>query len=111
MGVKLKWKVSPEPTGQYRSFQQRSWPSAEYPGKDDKYAQHAGSLSSVDSYTGRDSKRKDLDLRVWVADYRDLEASFTNRRLKATAKSVKEGKAMLVAFLDAHPEFQPKEKS
>jgi hypothetical protein len=28
--LKLKWKVSPVPTGPYRSFQKREWPGAVY---------------------------------------------------------------------------------
>jgi len=32
--MKLKWKVSEVPTGRYRSFHGRQWPSASYVGTD-----------------------------------------------------------------------------
>lgn len=61
--VKLVWRVGEKPTGRYRSFHKRSWPSATYAGTEE----FAGFMVAVDGrgYTAREAET--TELRVYVA--------------------------------------------
>lgn len=98
--LKFKWRVREVPSGPFRSFQERGWPSAEVDGK------AAISLSSTASYEGvyYRGMRSPEPIRVHVADYR-ASRSFTWRTLRATAYTLKEAKALGEAFLRQYPEF------
>lgn len=37
MSAAIYWKVDPAPTGRYRSFQRRNWPTAYYKGSDEYF--------------------------------------------------------------------------
>lgn len=52
---KLKWRVDPAPTGPYRSFSKRAWPSADYPN-----GATAGYIINVDKSHMRDFTAKKL---------------------------------------------------
>lgn len=107
MSVKLVWRVDPVPTGRFRSFQRRGWPSADYADGSPAFM-----LSSDDEYVPakvRAGDHKPLELRV--ADYR--EASLEKHggwrwaRLKARPATLDEAKRLAEEFLKAHPEFMP----
>lgn len=109
MAKKLRWTVDEAPTGPYRSFSKRAWPRASY-GKDGKPAAH---IVCVDSYRPANAKSGDHPpLSVHVAKWRDRDGdsqTFDWRRLKAEFATLADAKAAAERFLDAHPEFAPKE--
>lgn len=64
----IKWRVDPEPTGQYRSFDKRSFPSADY---NDGSERTCAWMHCKTDYSGRVVKTGHHDLiTVYVADYR-----------------------------------------
>jgi hypothetical protein len=120
MALKIRWRVSPAPTGRFKSFQPRGWPHAEYPcGKAAGFIAVQGGMLS-DSYNGVNAKRTDLSLQVYVAEWSNSgnpdDAAWNNRRLKARFKTLQEAKEALSRFLEANstfrpPEYRDKEKS
>lgn len=100
--MKLKWKVGEKPTGRYRSFQNRAWPSAEYSTGD-----HAGHIGSVGDRSYHVSLTMTEELQVYVACRDQDKVRFTNRRLKGTFRGLDAAKAALQSFLDRHPEHWP----
>ncbi len=99
--MRIKWKVGEAPTGRFRSFQHRSWPSAEYPS-----GELAGYIGCEDSYkfslveTGRHSP-----LNVYVSVYSGKQHK--NFRFKRQFATLAEAKAALEAFIVSHPEIRP----
>lgn len=97
--ISLKWRVDPEPTGRYSSFEKRGFPSADYPGE-----RPAANIRCKDSYlpsVHRDAT--DLDLELWVAQYYIGEAgneTFKWRRLVKRASSIKEAKEIVSQFIN-----------
>lgn len=97
--ITLKWRVDPEPTGRYCSFQKRGFPSADYPGE-----RPAADIRCKESYVP--SLHKDatnLELELFVAQYYVGEAgneTFKWRRLKKRASSIKEAKEILAEFVN-----------
>lgn len=66
--IKLKWYVDPEPTGPYRSFQRRGWPTC-YNGNPDK--EDCDVLATIvslnrDGYEGHYARATDLRLKVRI---------------------------------------------
>jgi len=89
---KLIWKVDSAPTGPYRSFQKRGWPSAEFNGE------MMIMLRSEDSYNPRSIASGDhAPIRVSVADRRpehnEVKNGFTCKRLKGEFATLSEAKA------------------
>ena len=103
--VKLKWQVGEAPTGKYRSFVKRSWPTASYKDTD----RPALMIECEDSYYPAAAKTgQHKELTVMIADYSVTESTFQWRRLKARFAILDEAKAAGERFLNAHPEFLPK---
>ena len=99
--MKLKWRVQPEPTGRYRSFKKRGWPTAEYID-----GCIAASISCEDDYVPARVKSGDhKELVVRVADYSVKPWKW--RTVKARASTLEEAKALVVRVLEAHAHFQP----
>ena len=89
--VKLIWKVGEKPTGAYRSFQKRGWPTAYWPD-----GEMTGFIFSDKSYTPKLAREgQNLNLEVWVKFPKG-----PNRRLKARASTLKEAKELLEAFIE-----------
>lgn len=106
MSAKLKWRVAEAPTGPYRSFSHRSWPSADYPD-----GNIAGFITCDDSYVPAQAKAgTHPPLHVYVSSYATAEqreagaGTFTNRHMKATFATLPEAKAALERYLAEHPE-------
>ncbi len=98
----LKWTVSPVPTGRYRSFEHRSWPTADY----SDTGETAVALYSDRDYSSRD--KETAQITICVADWRQ-DRGFTWRTLKTRATGLTEAKRLATDFLTAHPELrQPK---
>lgn len=104
MAKKLIWKASEAPTGRYRSFQRRSWPTATW-GKDGPMAVALYSFDNSD-YVPRLAELIEIEIRV--ADHR-TDPEWHWRKLKARGKGLKDAKRIAAAFFEAHPEFKPKE--
>lgn len=99
--MKLKWKVQPEPTGRYRSFEKRGWPTAEYENQ-----KIAASIHCDDDYVSarvREGDHKELTVRV--ADYSVTPWEW--RTVKERARTLDEAKALALRVLEHHPHFQP----
>jgi hypothetical protein len=101
--MKLKWKVSASPTGEYRSFQHRSWPTAEVIGVT------VAQILCDDDYTPARSRSEDRhgELTVMVANRN--ECPWKWRRMKARFTTLSDAKAATQQFFDAHLEWLPKE--
>jgi transcription elongation factor Elf1 len=108
--LKLKWKIDPPPTGRFRSFQTRGWPSAHY--LDGNPAIH---LFCDEEYSGRTAKANGLEIRIQVADWsapsnKETGSGFTWRQMKQRGTSLTDARAKAEAILAAHPEIWPKEE-
>lgn len=95
---KIKWRVQPAPTGRYRSFDRRGWPTAEY--EDGSYC---ASIYCEDEY---------VPARVKTGDHRPLTLMIRDRstdpqwkRVRASKQftTLEEAKAALAKILVAHP--------
>lgn len=109
--IKLKWKTGAAPTGRYRSFDSRPWPSASYADSD----RAAAYISCTRSYTpalARNPVLHDgtlLELAVLIADYTPIEGggSFKWRTLKRRFNTLEAAKDAALAFLTANPSYHP----
>lgn len=101
--MKHKWKVSEAPTGRYRSFERRSWPSADY-----ENGKPAAFIQCVDEYQpGRVKTRSHAPLLLRIADY--SVTPFKWRLVTAQYNTISELKVGLIKILDKYPHFIPKE--
>lgn len=104
MAIKLKWKVSEVPTGRYRSFEHRSWPSAYF--QDDR---PAVCIYGDVEYSGpRARATEGLQLTICIADWSkpsnpSTGNGFTWRTLKQRAISLAQAKEIAAAFLERYP--------
>ena len=97
--MKLKWKVDPEPTGRYRSFEGRAWPSAEYVD-----GRLAAFIVCSEDYRPRYVKTGNHpELAVKLYDYSGAER--VTKVLKARFATLAEAKAATAACLAANPQF------
>ena len=117
---KLIWRVDPAPTGRYRSFQKRGWPSAHY---DDKDERPAAMIQCEDDYDPQDVRAgTHKELTVYVADYRpfvgdimihegnpkDRDGRFKWRKAKERAKTLDDAKRIAQSIIDNNPLITPK---
>lgn len=110
--MKLKWRVDPAPTGRYRSFSRRGWPSADY--ANGECAACIVSVNDVE-YTPANAKANDMQLKVkiacWYVCKEDGVLTFKWRNSIAIYNSLAEAKAAASKLLDAnkairHPDYQ-----
>lgn len=95
------WKVDPAPTGKYRSFAHRGWPSADYAGD-----RIAAKIYCEDDYEPQNARTgKHAALRLHVADYSVTPWKW--RKAKGEFKTIQEAKDALVKILLDHPELMP----
>ncbi len=102
--MKLKWKVGLKPTGPYRGFAKRSWPSATYTNGDT-----AGHLASFHDNGYHPSLAETERMIIYVALYhteeeRRKKGYFSNCRIKKEVVGVTAAKALLQWYLDNHPQ-------
>lgn len=114
--VKLVWRVSPPPTGRFRSFEQRQWPMATFHTKD---GAPAASITAENGqeYEGRFSKGElgfNLVVRIRIPSRDDDErakyGAFRWGTLKERATSVDGAKDIALRFYTVHPEYVDDEK-
>lgn len=110
MKVKLKWKVDPVPTGRYRSFVKRGWPSAYYPD-----GNNAVFLYAEEPYApcfARAELRFPITIRVAFHHPEEEwpeKGAFTWRTLKVRAYSLEEAKTLAQTFIEnAYETIAPK---
>lgn len=102
-GVKLTWRVSPAPTGRYRSFERREWPSAFY--SNDRIA---FAIRCEDEYVPRNVRTGEhAELTLLVAVYSDK--SFDWKRGVVKYATLPELKAGAAALLARKPRIMPPE--
>lgn len=99
--MKTRWKVQPPPTGTYRAFQFRGWPSLEY-----EDGQIAASIHCEDSYCMTIVKSgRHAPLSVHLYDY-SLGAQHRKCRvLVERFTTLDKAKAAAEAALKRHPHF------
>jgi hypothetical protein len=102
--MKLKWKVAEAPTGRYRSFEKRGWPSAYYV---DNGNNAAVAIYCEDEYRPENVKiGKHAVLEVRIADW-SVEHAFKWRTLKQRFATLQEAKETVTKFLEANPKYWP----
>lgn len=104
--INLVWRVGPTPTGRYRSFERRSWPSANFKGID----RPAAMIICTDEYAPwRVKESKHSELQVLVAIYADK--TFAWKSMRATAKTLQEAKQLAWNFWnkESSKQYLPKE--
>ena len=103
MSLKIKWRVSPEPTGRYRSFENRAWPQAEYAN-----GQPCAWILCEDEYYPPDVREgRHRPLTVRVADHSRPEG-WMWRTLKTRRTTLADAKAAVEQFLTSNPTWIPK---
>lgn len=110
MKIKLKWKVDPAPTGPFKSFWKRGWPSAEY-----QNGECAAMIfcAKETEYKGSSRYEEGLSLKLKVAQwYTDANGNLTFRwrECKARYDSLDAAKKGAITVLAAnlhcvHPEY------
>jgi hypothetical protein len=107
--MKLKWRVDPPPTGRYRSFAHRGWPTANFSGADKIAVQ----IRCDDPYIPAKVKTGDhKPLCVYIAEWfdpaeRGTRAAFEWRKLTTEFATLKEAKAAAYQALKERPKFWP----
>lgn len=103
MKVKLKWKVDPPPTGRFRCFVKRGWPSATYPD-----GSSAAYICSTEAYHGSYAQKGvelAFPLTIRIAFHHpeeewDEKGAFTWRTMKVRAYSLEEAKTLAQTFIE-----------
>lgn len=101
--LKLKWKISPKPTGRYASFDKRSWPSADF-----ENGKCAAQIICETDYSLQCAKSGNHgELIVMVADHSATPWKW--RKLKETFATIENAKLATLEMFEKHPEFKPAE--
>jgi hypothetical protein len=101
---KLVWTVGTAPTGRFKGFEKRMWPSADFNG------QPMINLRCEDPYRPEDVRRgSHKPIKIMVADRRPESNPDGNgwqwRKIKAEAATLPEAKTMAQKFFDNNPAF------
>lgn len=106
MNIKLKWKVQPEPTGRWRSFENRGWPMATFPN-----GTMAARIDCGDDYKPANVREgKHGELTLYLADYSDRgpgASAWKWVRVIKTFKTVAEAKEAAVKLYEKFPKYLP----
>lgn len=98
--TKVKWKVSEAPTGRYRSFERRMWPTGDIDGKAAFY------IACEDSYVPANVKcGNHAELRLSVARYDEQKIGFTWFTFNKRFATLQEAKDFAQVFADKNPYF------
>lgn len=106
---KITWKVAEPPSGRFRSFHKRGWPSAGI----GPNSQAAISIYCEDDYRpARVKTGEHAELKVTVAEWFTREGntpSFHWRTMKQRFATLDEAKKFATEWYLAHPNFWPPE--
>lgn len=108
MAVKLVWKIASAPTGRYRSFEHRAWPTCYYGSAEGK---PAAFLHCDDSYSASCVKlgqHATIKISVLHHNHELAGNSWVVLTLSRPALTLAEAKERVARFLATHPEFWPK---
>lgn len=97
---KITWRVSDKPTGRYRSFEKRGWPSASY--EDGSPAAHIYCDDAYEPSNVREGKYSPLTLMV--ADH--SRKSWKWRKAKRQFATLHEAQIALERILQKYPELR-----
>ncbi len=101
--MKYKWRVQPEPTGRYRSFEKRGWPDAHYC---DETESPCADIICEEEYVPRDVKSGDHPpLTLRIADHSQKPWKWV--RARKQFNTLTEAKEGLKAILKAHQHLMP----
>lgn len=105
---KIKWVAQPKPTGPYRSFSQRGWPTGYYK----EGSEPAFQIRCVDPYIPRNVKTHDhAELELWIADYRPREGQSPTgwqwKKMKQMYFSIESIKHALPVILEFNHDLMP----
>jgi len=105
---KLKWSVSDKPTGRYRSFERRVWPTACFQSKGvHGFDEPGAQILCEDEYRPSDVKAGNHGpLTVMVVDH-SHKPVWAWRTLSKRCATLAEAKALVDAFYAQHPEWLP----
>lgn len=102
MAVKLKWKVAEAPTGPYRSFEKRRWPTAEYVD-----GSPAARIECDDRYVPANARSGNhAPLTLWIADH-SAKPNWAWRKAKSTFATLQEAKDAVTDLLKKNPQCVP----
>ena len=101
--MKYKWKVDPNPTGRYRSFERRGFPHAYYNDEHESPAAFIGSDEDWE-YVPKQTTYKSLILRV--ADH--SQTPWKWRKIVKRYTTIQDAKDGFERILKQHPELAPK---
>jgi hypothetical protein len=103
MAKLYKWKASATPTGQYRSFARRAWPTASYGA--DRDERIAAQILCRDDYTPHSARNGiHSPLTVQVADY-SVATGFKWCAMKETFTTLDAAKQAFEALLMKNPQL------
>jgi len=97
--MKIKWEVSPAPTGPYRSFQKRSWPVGMFNDNKQRVL-----LRCADEYVPARVKTGDhAEIEVWLDLWNGEKTKLV--RMTNRCATLQEAKAQASDFLDRRPQY------
>jgi hypothetical protein len=108
--IKLTWRVAEAPSGRFKSFHKRGWPSAAFFGTETP----AATIDCEDSYTPKNAASgSHRELIVRVADHSPPKSADDStwrwRTLKARFTTLAAALAAAAKALADHPEFHPRQ--
>ena len=99
----LKWSVQPAPTGKWKAFHHRGWPTADYTGTDTL----AVVLICEDDYRPANVKTgRHAPIQIKIADF--SRGTRVWRKVLKEAKTLEEAKAIAEEAVKNYPDFKPK---
>lgn len=107
--MNIKWKVAEAPTGKYRSFERRGWPTAYY---DSVGGKPAAFLSCDDAYVPtcvRTGAHAPIKVIVLHHNHPEAKSSWKRFVMKERAATLSRAKEMVAEFLSAHKDWWPKD--
>ena len=102
----IKWEVAKTPTGRYRAFERRNWPSAFYKNEEKS---PCGDIQCADDYNPTSAKSGEhAPLTVRICDYSAGSESFTWITLKTKHAKLADAKLALETYIECNPRISPK---
>lgn len=107
--MKIKWTVTDRPSGRYRSFQRRGWPSANFVNADESNCAWIGCEDDYEPADVRTGNHRPL--KVYIADYstrsNDGNCPYTRRKLKVEPRTLQAAKDLVKYFYEKNPQCLP----
>lgn len=101
--MKPKWKVQPAPTGRYKSFEKRGWPSLEF--ADGRVVGYIYSTAKESYVPRRVIDGTHAPLKFIMYDYSEGAQKRKSLRSKREFTSLDDAKRALEACVAANPDF------